>query len=167
MAIVQKFGTYTTSQSHGRDAPPGEPSLQHYNVPPRVIRDRASLESGNSVGSTILLALVSTSAVLSMLGQVVNEAAGTGVTVDIGFADDAALGVTAKTDILVDGQAIATAGSFSLTKDVSVADTFKPVWQLLGLASDPKGQVQLIATIGGADLGAAAAIAWETDFTTY
>ena len=68
---------------------------------------------------------------------------GTGVTMDVGDADNP--------DALVDGQDVAAAaGSFSLLKTVDLADHFKPLWQMLGHATDPGGNIELVATILGA-----------------
>lgn len=101
---------------------------------------------------TLFIGMIPADVVLS---QVVSEyetsALGASVTMDVGFADDADLGVSSVTDVLVNDADVAAAGTGSMTSAIAVADRGKKVWQLAGLTADPKKPLKLIATLKGAN----------------
>lgn len=57
---------------------------------------------------------------------------------------------TVSAAALVSAQSIAGAGSLSLMQAVAVANYGKRAWQLLGLASDPGAELDVIATLNTA-----------------
>lgn len=110
---------------------------------------------------TIGLFEVSSSAHLSQLLSLLQFSAfGAGVTLDCGFATDAALGVSAKTAVLVSALSVAAAGSDKLVKALGIADQFKAVWELAGLAADPRANLLVVVTLAGAN-PASGSIAYE------
>lgn len=110
--------------------------------------------NGAAVDDTISLGVFGSNAFIDPLRAVAHfDDLGAGaVTMNVGTA-------TAPT-ALVNGQDVATAaGSFSLMKGVDIANWYKPLWQVLGLAKDPGGKIELIATIKGA--AATGTFAWS------
>ncbi len=86
---------------------------------------------------------------------------GASVTMSIGFADDAALGISAKSAVLASAVAVNAAGSGTLVPAVSIADAKKPIWSLLGLAKDPKSKVLVIKTLAGANPASGEFVFWQ------
>ena len=119
-------------------------------------RDRVELTgaAGNgAVGDTISLGVFGSNAYIDPLAAVCHfDDLGTGITVDVGYSGD--------TDALVANQDVAAAaGNFSLFKGVDIANWFKPLWQVLGLAADPGGKIELLMTIKGA--AATGTVVWS------
>ncbi|MBO9502516.1 hypothetical protein [Brevundimonas sp. A19_0] len=108
-----------------------------------LIRDRVELAAAPA-NDTIWLGKFPSNTVLDPDGcKCWFDDLGTGVTMDVGYAGDV--------DALVDGQDVATAaGSFSLLKSVDISLYHEPLWKVLGMASDPGGNIELIGTLLGA-----------------
>lgn len=103
-------------------------------------RDRIELNAA-AVNDQISLGIFGSGALLDPHACVIHfDDLGATTTLNIGIATD--------DDALVAGQDVSTAaGSFSLFKGVDIANYYKPLWQLVGLASDPGGKIELLATI--------------------
>lgn len=127
------------------------------------IRDRQTLNA--SSGDTLVLGDVPLDGVpLPALCTITYGAAGTGVTVNVGDAND--------NNNLVAAQSIAAAGSASLMAAVAAANIGDPFWKILGYATrdaaidaakaagHPK-YLRILAAIGGANFGGATSIAWS------
>lgn len=165
MPVADVAAQYT----YGRSLmmPPRAASPLHMGSSLKHMMDKATLPASSEVGSVIRLGLIKPEAVISALGYIQWAALGTNVTLDLGVADDAELGISAKGDILIDGVAAASAGSTGIIASVSLANRFKPLWELAGLTALPTKQLQLIATVGGATSSAGGLVAWEIPFTSY
>lgn len=83
-----------------------------------------------------------------------------GATTTMNIGHEAGTGYAADDNSLVDAQDVnAAAGSFSLLKGVNIDKYFLPLWQMLGLAADPGGKIELIATIKGS--AATGTFSWQ------
>ena len=122
-----------------------------YNGPPlRIAFGHRLVDAAQD--DTIGLFEIDTSAHLSFGHSLIRwPAYGASVTMSIGIATDAALGIASKTALLASAVAVAAAGSGSLLSAVSIADAKKPLWELIGLAKDPKAKVLVIKTLAGAN----------------
>ena len=103
-------------------------------------RDRVELNNA-AVNDTISLGIFGSQAVLDPLGCHFHfDDLGATTTIDVGSATAPAA--------MVSGQDVsAAAGSTSLFKGVDISKWFEPLWKVLGLASDPGGQIELLATV--------------------
>lgn len=118
-----------------------------------LVRDSIALPSAAVSGDKISLGKFSSTAILDPASTIWFDDMGTSITLSVG---DATTG-----NQLVNAADVATAaGSISLLKSVSNANLFKPLWQQLGLASNPGGKIELLATLAGGDPGAGE-IAWQ------
>jgi hypothetical protein len=146
--MAEHLGTFITGRSEATR--PLDVSGAHYMGRYNPIVTRFDLDAAQN--DTLFIAMVPLDAVLS---QVVSEyetsAIGSSVTMDVGFADDTELGISSKTDVLVDDADISSAGTGSLTSNIGVADRGKTVRDLLGLAADVQGEAKMIATLKGAN----------------
>lgn len=78
---------------------------------------------------------------------------GTSVTMDVGSA--------ATENALVAAADVATAaGSVSVLASVAITNHWKTLWELLGLATDPGGEIELFAKLEGAN-PASGSLSWQ------
>lgn len=114
-------------------------------------RDRIELAAA-PVNDQVSLLVVPSNTVLDPLECFVHyDGLGASVTLNAGIAgSDAAL---------FTGHAASAAGNASLFKSVDIANWFKPLWQLVGLAADPGGNIELLLTIKGA--AATGTVVWS------
>lgn len=75
-------------------------------------------------------------------------------TVGVAGATDVDLGVAEDPDCLVDGVSLAGAGEKDGASAIAIADQGKALWQLAGLAKDPKAEMSIILTLNTALTGA-------------
>ncbi len=116
----------------------------------RLWKGHATIDAAQN--DTIGLFEIDSSAFLAFGHSLIRwPAYGTSVTMSIGFADDAALGVTSKTAVLASAVNVAAAGSGTLVPAVSIADAKKPMWELAGLTKDPRAKLLVIKTLAGAN----------------
>lgn len=116
----------------------------------RIAADIITVDAAQN--DTIGLFLISTSARLSLaLSKVIWPAFGAGVVMDVGFADDAELGIATKGAVLASNVDVAAAGSGSMVPALAAADIDKDVWEILGLSADPRGYALVLATLQSAN----------------
>ncbi|WP_397402712.1 hypothetical protein [Phenylobacterium sp.] len=72
---------------------------------------------------------------------------------NLGASTTMDVGSTASEAALVAAQATSAAGSCLFYKNVDVANYWKPLWQVLGLAADPGGTIAIFAKLEAADPG--------------
>lgn len=71
-----------------------------------------------------------------------------GATTTLDIGREAIGAVAAAPQAFIAAQDVSTAaGTFNLFKSIPIQNYFKPLWQVLGLASDPGGEIELIATV--------------------
>ena len=111
-----------------------------------LVRDRIELAAA-PVNDIVSLGKFGSNAYLDPEGCVLrHDDLGATTTLDIGHA--AAGAIAAAPAALIAAQDVSTAaGNFSLFKSVDIANYFKPLWQVLGMASDPGVEIELIATV--------------------
>lgn len=124
----------------------GRPRPVNAGSPIRQLFGEQTIANGDSIASVIYFGQVPSSARILPASILYHEAI-TGVSdFDIGLK----YGDTVDADVLADGVTIASAGTKSVMTSVSAANRGKYVWQLLGLASDPGGLVDVIGTLNAA-----------------
>lgn len=165
MAVEDLAGKYVMAP--GRLASPRVASFQHFNNPYKALMDIATLPAASSIASTIEVANIKPDAVLSALGFIAFAALGADTTLSLGLKDDASIGLSGKTTMLINAAASASAGTASAIAAVSLANRYKPLWELAGLAEMPRKPFTLVITLGGAASSAGGAVAWELPFTSY
>lgn len=101
----------------------------------------ATVAAANGINDKVYFAKVPSHAVMSLLSQI-DHAAITGLT-------DFDLGGANAPDALVNGADLVTAGAGtkSAMSAVSLANAGKRLWELLGYASDPGGDLTLFGTL--------------------
>lgn len=122
------------------------------------ILDSAILANTNEVESKVWLGLVPSSAVINPASTIYFGAFGTNCTLDIGDAKDP--------DGLATLIAVASAGNSPILEAITAQNFAKPLWQLLGYASDPGKMLDLYATLKGASVSTATAwLTWNLLFS--
>lgn len=119
-----------------------------------LVRDTVELETAFAQDDLISLGKFHSDVVINPdTSTVWFDDLGTSITMDIGSA--------AAENALVAAQDVATAaGSCSLYKSVDIANYHKPLWQVLGLSSDPGGFIELFAKLEGGNPGTGT-VAWQ------
>ena len=115
----------------------------------------------------LLLCRIPTNARLIDLGQVSYSAFGGAAAINLGFDHPkmTAAERTAAATKLWAAQSIVAAGSRKVMFAQVLADLSKRVWQVAGLASDPGGEIDIVATVTTAT-AAIGTIHGEVTFTT-
>lgn len=122
------------------------------NAGPHPFVHRDAITADAAQNDTIGLFEVKTSHKLSaVISFVAFTALGASVVGDVGFADDADLGISAKGAVLASDINMAAAGSGKLIQALGAADWDKAVWEILGLAKDPQGVALVVLTLQGAN----------------
>jgi hypothetical protein len=111
-----------------------------------VLDATVEVAAAASADSVYTVARVPTSARIHGLSRVqIDDLASTGSpTLDAGFAPVGA-NFAANDDVLTDGIDAATAGTYTLIKDI--ANHGKTVWEFLGLGEDPGGLADVTITL--------------------
>lgn len=119
-----------------------------------LIRDTFEMPTAFAQNDRLSLGKVRYDAYINPVASVIwFDDMGTSITMDVGS--------TATEDALVAAQDVATAaGSCLLYKSVDVAKFASPLWEVLGLASNPGGLVELFAKFEGGNPGTGT-ITWQ------
>ena len=119
-----------------------------------LIRDRIALAASAAQNDRVLLAKLRSDTIINPVQSIIwFDDFGTSVTMDVGS--------TATENALVAAQDVATAaGSCSFLKSVDIANYWKPLWEQLGLASDPGGYIEIFAKFEAANPDAGD-LAWQ------
>lgn len=154
MAVVAKYGT-------GARDPASLQAIDGIKAAAEIrsINSVITISVGDNTNSTHVIGELPADAILDPDGKYYYGA--TGLTdLDIGFAYPNG-GAVIDADNLVDGDDVSTAGSQSLFGHgtLTLANSQKRVWELAGLASNPGGNLAIIAT-QKAGTAAAATIAF-------
>lgn len=103
------------------------------------------------IASTISFGKIPSCAVPLSASKWMFDALGASSTVGLGIKADTTIALSGKEAFFVAAtEATASAGSISAMKNVNIDKTGQPLWQMLGLASDPKKDLEIIATVAGA-----------------
>ncbi|PHS25466.1 MAG: hypothetical protein COA84_07570 [Robiginitomaculum sp.] len=130
----------------------------NYRGRARIISDRVSMATAANVASTIAFAKIPSSANLLRLSKLFFGAAGAGVTLDIGFKDDASISLSGKTAALASAVDVSSAGNTDLIVAPTIDKIGSALWEVLGLTEDPRKDLTLILTTGGAATAGGATI---------
>lgn len=119
-----------------------------------LIRDTIELADAFAQNDRISLGKIRADAIINPVASVIYfDDLGTSITMDVGDALDE--------DALVAAQDVATAaGSCALYKSVDIANYWKPLWQVLGRASNPGGEIELFAKLEGGNPGTGT-VTWQ------
>ncbi len=126
-------------------AKPGKADVRINHGVLRTATSVISILSGDSPTSQFVVARIPSHARISKLSKI-HSGGVAGLT-------DADLGVSADPDCLVDGQTLAATATVEGASAIAVADFSKPLWQLAGLASDPKEEMEVLLTMNAAATG--------------
>lgn len=120
-----------------------------------VVDSTYSVPASTTVGHEITFARIPTSARINGISRVYNDALGASVTLSLGFK--AVNGnITSSTTALSTAFAVATANVIGVLPFTDHTNAGRMVWELLGLASDPGGFVDLCGYTAGATTTASA-----------
>ncbi|WP_312782011.1 hypothetical protein [Brevundimonas sp.] len=149
--MAKLFGTLVGAAYAGGAVAKATSSAHERGTDHILRRDRIELTAA-PVNDQVSLLVVPSNTVLDPLECAVHyDALGASVTLNAGIAgSDAAL---------FSAHAASSAGNVSLFKSVDIANWFKPLWQVLGLAADPGGNIELLLTIKGA--AATGTVVWS------
>lgn len=152
MAVVAVKGFAITNRD---SSPKVINDAAHANASMKGFVGAAAITSGNSVGSTYLLGSIPSNAIVHSLLASSSADMGTTTTANIGLYKTTA-----------DGGAVVDADFFKATLDlkggaitntevangnvITLANSYKKVYELLGLTSDPCIQYDVVATLDGA-----------------
>jgi|GEM_PF-2228120 len=165
MAIELLAGDFVLAKE--AKAVPSAASFHHFNNPYKAVMDHVTIPAAADIGSTISLARVKPDSVLSALGFLQTAALGASVTLAIGIADDATIGVTGKTAVLNAATDVSSAAVVPIGAAVALANRYKPLWQILGLTEKPSKDLLIVATQAGAASAGGGDVTWEIPFTSY
>ena len=117
-------------------------------------RDQVAIPAGALVGDQVSLGIFRASAFLDTRGSVLfYDAFGAGVTLNIGDVNFPAGGRSSALSV-------AASGTFAMFTPPPAAQIVAPLWQRLGYAASPGGNIELLATWGGA-APAAGNLGWQ------
>ncbi len=116
-------------------------------------RDYAALTTANNIGDTITLGTFKSNTYLDPASVIWFDALGTGCQLNIGDAN--------HTSGLASALAVAAAGNAHINKSFVPGHMGYPLWQHLGYASDPGGNITLIATIANAAPTSNGNVGWK------
>lgn len=125
----------------------GVSSAQKGGSDKAIIRDTIELVTAFAQNDRVLLGNLPSDLIVNPVTSVIwFDDLGTSITMDVGS--------TATENALVAAQDVATAaGSCLFYKSVDVANYWKPLWEVLGLSSDPGGFIPIYAKLEGGDPG--------------
>lgn len=145
MAVVQKYGL--GFKKPGDQA--WQVKKQHAEGDVRAISTGAlAVANGDSINSKVYFGRIPSSAIPDVYNSVISHSAITGLSdFDVGIEQ---AGVVKDADILADGLTFASAGTKNPFAAIAIADIGKPLWQLLGLSSDPGVDYDIVGTFNAA-----------------
>ena len=135
--MVDFYGTEFTKTREPRDMIP----VAHWHGRVRVAMDEIEATAAMAIADRIFLAKLPSDCVLLPISTLYFDDLGTAPTLDFGDAVDP--------NGLASVISAATAGSESLMSVVDIVNYGQRLWELLGHASDPGGQIDLFLTIVG------------------
>lgn len=155
MAVVTKYGSKVITLLDAE--PPVFPAKGLNGGRVHYATDKVEIASGDSSTSTFTLARIPYDAVI-LPGSLLYHDAITSVTdADIGTSDDP--------NGLADALDISSAGSKQVLEQVDIANYYKPLWELVGLTSNPGGLADIIVTINN-NAGAAGTLSLHLQYVT-
>lgn len=139
MAVVTKIATGLPDRTAAK---PGRADVRRAHGRLRISSFVAEITNGDSAGSTFEVARLPSHARIAK-SSAIRCTALTGVTdVDLGPVEDP--------DCIVDGLSLASAGTKDGAGAITVANSGKALWELAGLASDPKKEMPIFLTLNTA-----------------
>jgi hypothetical protein len=145
MAVRTLFGD--NGRGLQQAVPPRLAFPGNYKGRVRQIVDRVDLPNPTNIASTIFIGSVHSAAVINPSSTIWFAAGGAGVTLDIGDVLDP--------DGLATVISIAAAGSSPILEAMASSLFARRLWQHLGYAADPNRELDLFATVQGANMAAA------------
>lgn len=119
-----------------------------------LVRDTVGFTSANVIGDYAVLGTFKSTAYLSPSCKMWWDAFGTSVTLNVGDVNHPT-GLTSGLDIHA-------AGNGDLAVTFNASKMGQPLWKRLGYATDPGGNIQLLAIIAGAQVVSATPnLAWQ------
>lgn len=139
MAVVTKYGSGNQNPAlNPQDPLPGA----EINGTLKSLVSTVEIANGDSATSVVKFGKVHSSVRIHR-GSMIDHDALTGV-------NDFDLGVAGSVDKLVNGADITAAGNKSAVSAVNIDSLHKPLWEILGLASDPNTELEIIGTLNAA-----------------
>jgi hypothetical protein len=136
MAVVTKYGSGNQNPaSNPQDLLPGA----EINGKLTQLVSTVEIANGDSANSVLKFGKVHSSVRINRDSKIDHDAI-TGV-------NDFDLGVAGNIDKLVNGADITAAGNKSAVSAVNIDSLHKPLWEILGLASDPDTEQEIIGTL--------------------
>lgn len=153
MAIVNKYSVIYPDP----DTQPQAPIPAKYKRGPvKTSMPSVAITNGDSATSTFHLVKLPSTCVLHNSSKVYHQAIAGVTTAHIGTEDDP--------DALLASSNISTGSAKSLITDTNAFSQDRELWELLGMAEDPGGEIALILTIN-ADATATGKVLVKFDFT--
>jgi hypothetical protein len=118
----------------------------------RSLSGLISVTTSEIIGDRLWIGRISSSAIILPQSLITHAALGAGVTMNVGFSG------AGQAALLASALAVATAGTKSPIAAVTTPNLKNRVWQLAGLTSDPGGELEMIATIAGANVTSAGTV---------
>jgi hypothetical protein len=148
MAVETIKGTYTSTKMDAIGA--GGVKAHNYFGRVRTLNDVGEFPVASSVTSTISFGRIPLRAVILGASRLSSDQLHASATLDLGVKNDSAKGISSKTAALVAAAAMGSGAiSVSAISAVNIDKTGKMLWEILGLASDPGGDAELVVTLGG------------------
>lgn len=139
MAVVDKYGSGNQNKAlNPQDLLPGVEIQGHL----KSLVSTVEIANGDSANSTLRFGKVHSSVRVHRDSKIDHDAI-TGV-------NDFDLGDSTNPDGLADGLDITAAGNKSAVASVNIDSLHKPLWEVLGMASDPDGMIEIIGTLKAA-----------------
>jgi len=159
MAVVDIYGNYVATPTQNT-TPKAMPTGPYAHKAPNMHFDRCEVTSGDSVGSKLYFGRFPRSAIILPQSKVFFGALGASVTLDIGDANSA--------DGLASDIDVSAAGSGDFLEAVAAENLGKPLWELLGYASEDAAEetLTLYGTLAGAAAGATKSVAFSLIWTS-
>lgn len=140
MAVTTNYGSHVRAAAN--ELPKGQADTRYFDNRLRNLFEKVTFIAGDSVGSTGYFGQLPSDAIIDPTSKIYHGAAGGTTDLDIGDINDPD-GFATDIDISL-------AGSADFLEAVLAADKIKPLWELLGYASDPGGNLDLYCTIATA-----------------
>ena len=146
MAVVTRYGQAYPQFNAGTGYQ--TPDSRYSRATVKSLLFNIAAVNGDSIGSVYRLGRLPSNAILLGQDNIAYSAAIAGLTsVSVGL--DNLLGTTAPA-ALVSAANWSAGGQFSLVSAIAAANYTNPIWQILGLASDPGQQIDVTLTLGAA-----------------
>jgi hypothetical protein len=138
--------------------PPATANPGFYKGKLRSLFDAVDIPNPSNIGSVVVMGRLPARAVILPQALLQFGAHGASVTVDVGVAGAPAC--------LASAVSVANAGSSPLLEAMAANAAQRMLWQHAGLASDPGGELELIATYAGANVAVGTGfLAWSAPWS--